>query len=73
MCLFMCVLVYGNYVCMRMRITEDVPLVDLCTLYLHTCQVRITVGDSGLCCSVCVTSLGRSLTPLCVDSNVKDF
>ena len=22
----------------------------LCTLYLHGCQVRFTVGDSGLCC-----------------------
>ena len=27
---------------------------SLCTLYLHTCQVRVTVGDSGLCCT-CVT------------------
>ena len=23
---------------------------SLCPLYLHACQVRITVGDSGLCC-----------------------
>ena len=32
---------------------------SLCTLYLHACQVRVTVGDSGLCCctSVCVTYL----------------
>ena len=22
-----------------------------CTLYLHACQMRVTVGDSGLCCS----------------------
>ena len=22
---------------------------SLCTLYLHACQVRVTVGDSGLC------------------------
>ena len=28
---------------------------SLCTLYLHMCQVRVTVGDSGLCC-ICVTS-----------------
>ena len=48
---------------------EDVPLVEfkylvftqrmylwwsLCTLYLLPCQVRVTVGDSGLCCCVCV-------------------
>ena len=23
------------------------------TLYLHACQVRVTVGDSGLCCCLC--------------------
>ena len=28
---------------------------SLCTLYLHACQVRVTVGDSGLCCA-CVTT-----------------
>ena len=27
---------------------------SLCTLYLHACQVRATVGDSGLCCCACV-------------------
>ena len=26
-----------------------------CTLYLHACQVRVTVGDTGLCCCTCVT------------------
>ena len=28
---------------------------SLCTLYLHACQVRVTVtiGDSGLCCCLC--------------------
>ena len=25
---------------------------SLCTLYLHACQVRVTAGDSGLCCCV---------------------
>ena len=35
-------------------------------MYLHACQVRVTVGHSGLCC-VCVTSFERELTPLCVD------
>ena len=32
------------------------------------CQVRVTVGDSGLCCCVCVTFFERRLTPLFVDS-----
>ena len=27
----------------------------LCTLYLHACQVRVAVGDSGFCCCTCVT------------------
>ena len=31
---------------------------SLCTLYIHACQVRVTVGDSGLCCT-CVTSFGH--------------
>ena len=39
---------------------------SLCTLYLHACQVRVTVGDSGLCCT-CVTYFERRLTPLSVD------
>ena len=26
-----------------------------CTLYLHACQVRVTVGNSGLCCCTCAT------------------
>ena len=29
---------------------------SLCTLYLLACQVRATVGDSGLCCCVSLTS-----------------
>ena len=28
---------------------ETVPLVELCTLHLHACKVRVTGGDSGLC------------------------
>ena len=39
-----------------------------CTLYLLACQVRVTGGDSGLCCCACVTSFERELTPLCVGS-----
>ena len=40
---------------------------SLCTLYLHACQVRVTVGDSGLCCCTCVTYFERQLPPLRVD------
>ena len=32
---------------------------SLCTLHLHACQVKLTVGDSGLCCCTCVTYLER--------------
>ena len=32
--------------------------------------MRVTIGDSGLCCCVCVTYFERCLTPLCVDSCV---
>ena len=28
---------------------------SLCTLYLHACQVRVTVCNSGLCYCTCVT------------------
>ena len=38
---------------------EDVPLVEFMYIYLYACQVRVTVGDSGLCCCVCVTSFER--------------
>ena len=54
-------------VCVCVCVCEDVSLVELCTLYLHACQVRVTVGDSGLCCCSCVTCFERQLTPLCVD------
>ena len=42
-----------------MPVYEDVPLVELCPLYLHSSQVRVTVGDSGLCCCLCVTYFER--------------
>ena len=35
---------------------QDVPLAELCTLHLLAFQVRVAVGDSGLCCRVCVVS-----------------
>ena len=38
------------------------------TLYSLTYQVRVTVGDLGLSCCVCVTSFKHWLTPLCADS-----
>ena len=35
-------------------------------VYIFTqCQVRVTVGESGLCCCICVTSFEHWLTPLC--------
>ena len=36
-----------------------------CALYLHACQLRVTVGNSGLCCCTCVTYVEHKLTPLC--------
>ena len=41
---------------------------SLCTLYLHVCQVRVIIDDSGLCCCTCVTYFQRWLTLLCGDS-----
>ena len=35
-------------------------------MYLLACQVRVTVGDSGLCC--CDTYFQRQLTFLCIES-----
>ena len=32
---------------------------SLCTLYLQAGQVRVTVGDSGLCCCPCMTFFER--------------
>ena len=37
---------------------------SLCTLHLVAWQV--TIGSSGLCCCICVTSFERWLTPFCV-------
>ena len=41
---------------------------SLCTLNLLACQVWVTIGDSSLCCCVCVTYFERRLTPLFVES-----
>ena len=32
---------------------------SLCTLHLHACQERVTVGDSCICCCTCVTYFER--------------
>ena len=46
---------------------------SLCASYSLACQVRATIGDSGLCyCCICVTSFKRGLTPLC-DYSVDSF
>ena len=34
---------------------------------MHACQVRVTVGDSGLCGGLRVTSFVRELPPFWVD------
>jgi len=36
------------------------PWWSLCTLYLHACQVRVTKGDSGLCCCTCVKCISSA-------------
>ena len=48
------------------------PRWNLCTLYLykHTSQVRVTVGNSGLCCCACVMYFEHKLTSLRDDSVV---
>ena len=38
---------------------------SLCTLYLHACQVRFTVGNSGLCCCVSVWCLLSANSLVC--------
>ena len=50
-----------------MRVNPEVHLVEIYTLHLLSCQLRIAVGDLGLCCCVYVTSLERQFTPLFVD------
>ena len=42
--------------CFLFFFSEDVPVVEL--MYL-VCQVRVTVGDSGLCCCAYVTCFER--------------
>ena len=37
-------------------------------IHLLACQMRVTVGHSGLCFRVCVTSFECQLTPSFVDS-----
>ena len=51
----------------RIDATEDIPLVEF--MYLHTCHVRVTVGDSGLWCT-CVTYFKCWLNSTCADSRI---
>ena len=56
---------------LRFKNTVVIIIVMIITIIIysiHACQVRVTVGDPGLCCCTCVTSFERSLTPLFVDS-----
>ena len=38
---------------------EDVPLVEFMYLVFTRVPVRVTVGDSSLCCCICVTYFQR--------------
>ena len=45
-----------------LRLLEDAVLVEflyLVNLYLLACQVKVTAGDSSVCCCVCMTSFER--------------
>ena len=44
------------------------PVQDVPYNSLFACQLRVTVGDSGLCCFVPVTSFESKLNLLSVDS-----
>ena len=63
-----CILVFlkkNGHPAFVMKIIKRMHLwCSLCTLYLRACQVRVTMGESGLCCCVCFERLS---TPLCVD------
>ena len=52
-----------RHVCLRTHLWWS-----LCTLYLLACQVRVTAGDSGLCCCVHVASFECQLIPLVITS-----
>ena len=61
----------GESYCRRLRslllcLCEVLPWWSLCTLYLHSCQASVTVGDSGLCCCVCVKSYPGGVYVPCV-------
>ena len=57
------------HVSVKELVKEDVSLLE-CMYLVLACMPgeRVTVGDSGLCCCVCVTSSERQLTLLFVDS-----
>ena len=55
---FICCWEFCHYVCPQEK-KKKYLWGSLCTLYLHTYQVRATVGDSGLCCCTPVMSYER--------------
>ena len=54
---------FEPFMCLDRVYTSNVKLLSLrmclwrslCSLYLLACQMKVTVGDSGLCCCVYVT------------------
>ena len=57
--IYMCVCVTGGHPFSRMYLW-----CSLCSLYLCACQVRVAVGDLGLCCCACVACFKQWLAPL---------
>ena len=65
-CFFLAIVLFGfSFCCWILAVYTSMYLCtpwrmylwwSLCTLYLLACQVGVAIGDSGLCCCVCVTS-----------------
>ena len=73
-CVTECARIVGYiYICVCVCVTGGHPFLrmylwwSLCTLYLHACQLRVAVGDSGLCCCACIACFKQWLAPLCED------
>ena len=62
-CLFVCLFVsyflFLSWGCTSGRVQVPRMQWSLGTSWYLACQVRVTVGDSGLCCCACVTSIER--------------
>ena len=51
---------YLSIACLRPNLSKRIYLWwSLRSLYLHACPVRVTVGDSCLCCCTCATYFER--------------